>query len=327
MDLNLDTSFEQLHIVIIGDLILDHYLMGTVERISPEAPVPVLLHQKEVFRLGGAANVAMNVKAMGGHPHLIGTIGKDADGARLIEELKKAEIDTNNIIIDEELQTTCKTRMMARNQQLLRYDKERVVSLDSQLQKKILYQLEKLIKTYEIDVIVFQDYNKGVLVKEIINSGIEIATKNKIPSLIDPKEKNFWEYKKSTLFKPNLKEVREATNIHISLSPSLAQLNAVAVEIISRLNVKIIIITLGAAGMYVYFNNKGEIIPTQQRAVADVCGAGDTVISLLAIGMAMQLPLIDMVRLSNIGGGQVCEEVGVVPIDREKLLKEYLNLD
>jgi rfaE bifunctional protein kinase chain/domain len=325
MNSSLNTSLEQLHVIVIGDLILDHYLMGTVDRISPEAPVPVVLHQQELYRLGGAANVAMNVKAMGASPHLIGTIGDDEEGRQLLACLEQSNIDISGIISDQQLQTTTKTRVMARNQQLLRYDKERIVDMGEDLCQKILQQIEKVVEEYEVAVIIFQDYNKGVLVKEIIKGGMKIAVENKIPSLVDPKKNNFWEYTNSTLFKPNLKEIQEASSLIIDASPSLNQLNQAALEIIERIGVTTVLITLGAAGIYAYHDGEGLIVPTQKRAIADVCGAGDTVISLLAIAMAIKLPLLEMLRLSNIGGGQVCEEVGVVPINKEKLLKEYLE--
>ncbi len=316
------TDFEGLNIVIIGDLIIDHYLMGEVHRISPEAPVPVVLHQEESFRLGGAANVALNLKAMGATPYLIGTVGNDTFGEQLLNELIAENIATDYIVVGEQLQTTCKTRVMARHQQLLRYDREKYHELSKGQQQQIIKNLKKIVKNDSIDAIIFQDYNKGVLVKEIITDGIKIAINNKIPTLVDPKQNNFWQYQKTTLFKPNWKEVTEA----LKMPPTVITadtLHAVAQQLAKKIAAETILITLGAEGMYLYQPNQSKWIPTQKRAIADVCGAGDTVVSVVALGLAAGRSMEQIVKLANIAGGQVCEQVGVVPVNKIQLFDEY----
>lgn len=315
-------DFEGLNIVIIGDLIIDHYLMGEVHRISPEAPVPVVLHQAESFRLGGAANVALNLKAMGATPYLIGTVGNDTFGEQLLNELMVQHIATDYIVVGEQLQTTCKTRVMARHQQLLRYDREKYHELSKQQQQQIIRNLKKIVKKDSIDAIIFQDYNKGVLVKKIITDGIKIAIENKIPTLVDPKQNNFWQYQKTTLFKPNWKEVTEA----LKMPPTVITadtLQAVAQKLAKKVATETILITLGAEGMYLYQPHQSKWIPTQKRAVADVCGAGDTVVSIVALGLAAGHSMEQIVKLANIAGGQVCEQVGVVSVNKIHLLEEY----
>lgn len=310
--------------MIIGDVILDHYLIGKVERISPEAPVPVVLHESEDYRLGGAANVALNIKAMGARPYLISVIGDDAYGKQFVELLQGKEIDANHLIKDSKRRTTCKTRILARNQHLLRYDSETSDCIDERVEVQLLSQLEQLILQDKIDVIVFQDYNKGVLTKTVINRVLGLAKLNDIMTVADPKKANFLAYRGIDLFKPNLREINEGLDISISdREPDLDQLINAAKEIQRNLGNKYALITLGAKGMFFFSAENSGLVPTVERQIADVCGAGDTVISIVALGVAAQLDIEEVVVLANIAGGQVCEQVGVVSINKESLLKEY----
>jgi len=323
----LESCFNNLKVVIIGDVILDHYLIGKVERISPEAPVPVVLHESEDYRLGGAANVALNIKAMGATPYLISVIGDDAYGKQFIELVQDKGIDANHLIKDNKRRTTCKTRILARNQHLLRYDLETSDWIEESVEVQLLSQLEQLILEEKIDVIVFQDYNKGVLTKTVINKVLGLAKLNGIMTVADPKKANFLAYKGIDLFKPNLREINEGLDISISdRTPDLDELRNAAKEIQHNLGNKYALITLGAKGMFFFSAENSGLVPTVERQIADVCGAGDTVISIVALGVAAELDIEEVVVLANIAGGQVCEQVGVVSITKENLLREYSKL-
>lgn len=323
----LNTCFDDLNILIIGDIILDHYLMGEVHRISPEAPVPVVLHESETYRLGGAANVALNVKCMGAKPYLVSFVGEDHHGSRFIDLLEESEIDQSYIKTLASRKTTCKTRVLARNQQLLRYDYESSNWLNEQEEEKLIELVRKAITENSIDAIVFQDYNKGLLTGHVIQAVVALAKEHDIITLADPKKANFLSYKAIDWFKPNLKEVNEGLGIAISAqNPDRRDLKNSIQDLMVDLNNQYTLVTLGAKGMYCYGNNFDELVPAKERKIADVCGAGDTVISLVALGAAAQLPVKTIIKIANIAGGQVCEEVGVVPVNKAKLLKEYKGL-
>lgn len=322
--LSLKTCFDNLKILIIGDVILDHYLIGTVSRISPEAPVPVVLHQLEEYRLGGAANVALNIKAMGATPYLLSLIGADVYGNKLIELLEDASLTTALITKDKSKQTSCKTRILARNQHLLRYDRETTDWIERETETQIIKKVEHLLKQEKIDAIIFQDYNKGLLTDRLISEILKLAKNKDIKTLADPKKANFLAYSGVDWFKPNLREINEGLNINISeQSPILSELTRATQMLQKELKNTYTLITLGAKGMYYETPTEKGIVPTKERQVADVCGAGDTVISILSLGVAANLNVKQLVHLANIAGGQVCEKVGVVPIDKEILLEEY----
>ena len=322
----LKTCFNDLKVLVLGDVILDHYLIGKVDRISPEAPVPVVLHEEEAYRLGGAANVALNIKKMGAKPYLFSLIGADNYGEQFIELLKENEIDTAYILRDKTRKTTCKTRILARNQHLLRYDYETTSWIEQSKEIELIHSIKALIDQEKMDVLVFQDYNKGILTSKVIKEVLAYAQGNNIITVADPKKANFLAYKGVDLFKPNLREINEGLGIAISeKAPNLEQLEQAARSIEQHLNNKYSLITLGAKGMYVHSAQNSGLVATKERQIADVCGAGDTVISIVAVGIAAKLAIKDIVVLANIGGGQVCEQVGVVPVNREALLKEYLE--
>jgi len=321
---SLEMCFNDLNILVIGDVILDHYLIGKVDRISPEAPVPVVLHQVEEYRLGGAANVALNVKAMGATPYLLSLVGTDIYGDKLIKLLEETSLSTAFIIKDKNKTTSCKTRILARNQHLLRYDRETTDWIDKDLEAEIVLAVQQLLEQKHIDAIVFQDYNKGLLTDGLISKLLKLAKERAIKTLADPKKANFLAYTGVDWFKPNLREINEGLGLSIpEQNPQLQELGLAAKTIKKHLNNTHTLITLGAKGMYYQTPLEEGLLPTEERQVADVCGAGDTVISILSLGIAANLEIKEIITLANIGGGQVCEKVGVVPINKNTLLREY----
>jgi rfaE bifunctional protein kinase chain/domain len=320
----LETCFDDLKILVIGDVILDHYLIGKVDRISPEAPVPVVLHQVEEYRLGGAANVALNIKAMGATPYLLSLVGTDVYGEKLIKLLEEASLSTSFITKDKNKTTSCKTRILARNQHLLRYDRETTDWIEQEVEAKMVLTIKNLLEQEPIDAIIFQDYNKGLLTSGLIFEVLKLAKKQGIKTLADPKKANFLAYSGVDWFKPNLREINEGLGLSISEhNPQLEELGIAAQTINKHLNNTHTLITLGAKGMYYQTPSEEGVFPTKERQVADVCGAGDTVISILSLAVAANLEIKEAVALANIAGGQVCEKVGVVPINKAALLREY----
>ena len=317
-------AFENLDVLIIGDVMIDRYLTGKVDRISPEAPVPVVQLFHSDNRLGGAANVALNVQAMGAKAHLCSVIGKDENAELFLKLMPQEDIDALNIIQSEERRTTVKTRVIASNQHLLRVDTEDTHELSINETKRFLDTIKSLLDRQKIDVILFQDYNKGVLTEELIHAIIEEAEKRNIPTAVDPKKKNFFAYKNTTLFKPNLKEVREA--LPFSIEPDLLSLQKTSEYLRKKLDHQNTLITLSEKGIFADDGQNSMILPTQPRNITDVCGAGDTVISIAALGLALSMDLKDIATLTNLAGGQVCEKVGVVPVNKDQLKEEYKKL-
>jgi len=317
-------KFENLKVLILGDVMIDRYLTGKIERISPEAPVPVVHLQEEEIRLGGAANVALNVAALGATPYLCTVIGEDDNGKNFLSLLPLNNLIADGIIISDERQTTTKTRVLAGSQHILRVDREDDFDLEDLEEKKILEKLKDIISDNKIDVILFQDYNKGVLTKSLIKKVITIARKKKIYTAVDPKKKNFWAYKNVNLFKPNLKEIRESLSMDIE--PNQDSLKAVGLQVHKKLKNDSSLITLSEKGLFFNDKKNAEIIPTRPRHIRDVCGAGDTVIAVAACGLGLGLEMRDIAVLANLAGGQVCEKVGVHPLDKLQLEKEYSDL-
>ncbi len=314
-------AFEKVNVLIVGDLMLDQYLWGDVNRISPEAPVPVVRFQGEENRLGGAANVALNVLGLGATPYLCGVIGKDENAAHFLELLSQTGLFSQGILQSKDRLTTVKTRVIADNQHLLRVDREDTKDIAIQVETAFLENIRFLLETKNIHVILLQDYNKGVLSKRVIKSILLEARERAIPTVADPKNRNFWEYRGVQLFKPNLKEVQKGLGRAIAITES--DLNEASTFIRRKMSNAITMITLGGKGLFIYEKGHGEIVPTRPRAIADVCGAGDAVISVAAVGLAASMQLEEMAVLANLAGGQVCEKVGVVSVDKEKLKREF----
>lgn len=309
---------------MIGDVMIDRYISGKVDRISPEAPVPIVHLEKEEMRLGGAANVALNIKALGANPILCSIIGKDENANQFLKLLPKNGISEKGILQSAHRRTTVKSRVIAGNQHLLRIDREDKHYLNEEEEAQILKIISKILNEIPIQVIIFQDYNKGVLSERVIKTTILEGLKRNIPIAVDPKHHNFWAYQNVQLFKPNLKEVRDCLPFEVSSEKN--SLRTASIHIRKRLKNHYTIITLSADGIYLDQPKDGEIYPTQSRSVADVCGAGDSVISIASLGLALNIGIEEIVLLSNLAGGQVCEKVGVVPINKQQLEKEYLAI-
>ncbi len=307
-------------ILIIGDVMIDSYINGKVSRISPEAPVPVVEYQSRINRLGGAANVALNIKALRAKPILVSIVGDDENGLLFKQLLEQENIDNQGIITLKSRQTTIKTRVMSGNQQLLRIDREDTHDISLEVETVLMEKISQIIDNQAIKVIVFQDYNKGLLTQKLIKSVINLANAKNISTAVDPKKKNFFAYENVTLFKPNLKEITEA--LQIKSTTQIADLEDITAKLQAQMPHQNTMITLSEKGVFTHNGISSTLQPTTPRTIADVCGAGDTVIAVAALGLSVGLPLEEIARLANIAGGQVCEEVGVVPVRLEKLQKE-----
>ncbi|MBI9037841.1 MAG: hypothetical protein JEY97_06875 [Bacteroidales bacterium] len=320
-------SFSSQKVMIIGDVMIDSYLFGKVERISPEAPVPVVSVNYRSNRLGGAANVALNINSMGAIPILCSVIGNDEKSDIFIKLLEMDNLPVQGIIKSKKRITTTKFRIIGNNTQMLRVDEETESDLEIDDRKELLERIKSILENEEINVIVFQDYDKGILGQEVINTIIDLAHKFKIPVVVDPKKKNFKAYKNITLFKPNLKELKEGLNLELS---EIENLSCAIEQLHKNQNIEIILTTLSEAGVFISYKSNdntfiNNLIPAHIRSIADVSGAGDTVIGLASLCLASKIPYPELAKISNLAGGIVCEEVGVVPINREKLLNELVG--
>ncbi|MCA9406681.1 MAG: D-glycero-beta-D-manno-heptose-7-phosphate kinase [Candidatus Omnitrophica bacterium] len=306
-------------IFIIGDVMLDKYMLGNVTRVSPEAPVQVFELSTSEYKLGGAANVSHNIKSLGAHPVLIGAIGNDEDGKSFKSVVESFGQDTSGLIAEENRPTTVKTRVIADAHHLIRIDSESKEDISKETEDKILNILKDRLP--EIEIIILQDYNKGVLTKSLISSVMKFAFDNDIKTLVDPKFFNFKEYRNAYIFKPNKKEFEQAIGKKINNEKDLLEYSE---ELVEELNCKYLVLTLGEQGMMLFEKNNGDIkyekIGTRARKVADVSGAGDTVISTIAVCLAGGASVSEAVKISNYAAGLVVEEVGIVPIEKEKLL-------
>lgn len=314
-------SFSSLKVAVIGDVMLDTYMWGTVERISPEAPVPVVSLSKKEYRIGGAGNVALNCKCLGAEVSVISVTGDD-DNAQLLEQLFISNhINTDWLVKSKNRVTTNKTRVISRNQHMMRLDDEITKDLDSSEEDILLANIAAYISNEKPAVIIFEDYNKGVLTSRVITEAIALCKQHNIITAVDPKRKNFFSYKGVDIFKPNLKEVKEALNLLVD-EVALRQLGNIHTALEKQLQHRISFITLSEKGVFFQSGAESTIIPSHIRSIADVSGAGDTVIAVASLVYAATKDMHLMAELANIAGGIVCEEVGTVAIDKEKLLKE-----
>ncbi|MFO7922085.1 MAG: bifunctional ADP-heptose synthase [Bacteroidales bacterium] len=317
--------FGDLNIMIIGDVMIDSYMWGRVERISPEAPIPIISVTKRESRPGGAANVALNVQSLGAKPVLLSVTGNDDRRELFFELMKEKGMDTSGILVSDDRKTTVKTRVISSNQQLLRVDEENSDKISRGTERKFSELIRSLITSQKIDAVIFEDYDKGVITPGIIKETIETAHKNNIPVAADPKKRNFSHYKDIDLFTPNLKEMAGGLKTDISRG-DLEAIGQAAIKLQEMNRIRYLLITLSEMGIYLRFDNLGKLVPTEIRGVADVSGAGDTVISVAAACMAAGCSPEYMTMVANLAGGQVCEKVGVVPVDKQQLLEEILNL-
>jgi rfaE bifunctional protein kinase chain/domain len=318
---NLFHQFTQIKVAVVGDVMLDTYWWGKVDRISPEAPVPVVAVSKKEQRIGGAGNVALNLQSLGAAVSVISVLGKDDDGAQLTQLFNGNNINTKYLVQSEQRITTNKIRIISRNQHMMRLDAELTSDISKSEEDQLLYAVENYIAAESPDVIVLEDYNKGVLTENVIDKIISLCKQHHVLTTVDPKRKNFFAYKGVDIFKPNLKEVQEGLNI-LSSSVSLDALKAIHLQLKEKLQHKISFITLSEKGVFFNAENTAAIIPTHIRNIADVSGAGDTVIAVASLVYAATKDVVLMADIANIAGGLVCEEVGTVAIDKEKLLEE-----
>lgn len=317
-------GFNNLNVLIIGDVMVDAYIWGAVERISPEAPVPIVRATKRDYRLGGAANVALNIQALGANPILCAVVGTDEGAQKVFERLEVNGISKEGIIESNERPTTVKTRVLSSHQHIVRVDEETDHILSKEEESQLWKKIEKILPTCQ--VVIFEDYDKGAITKTIIKKTVELAQSKGIPTVVDPKKRNFLNYKGTTLFKPNLKELKEGLKIEFEKSDKLEVENAVDL-LMSKLNGEGSLITLSERGVYIDFKGERHHIPAHLREISDVSGAGDTVISIAALCVALNLSPLVIAALSNLGGGLVCEHIGVVPIDKNDLLQEANKLN
>lgn len=315
-------AFKGKRIAVIGDLMVDRYYWGTVNRISPEAPVPVVEVDSQSTRLGGAANVANNIATLGGIPLMIGVTGKDDGGELLRNLIEEARFPSQGIVVDDDRPTTIKTRVIAHHQHVVRIDHEVKEEISENLQERILTVLKKELRN--LDAIILEDYNKGVMVGRLIREIVDLARPAGIIVTVDPKFNNFFDYKNVTVFKPNRKESEEALGRRLNNRTAVERAGK---EILDRLGAENVLLTLGEEGMSL-FEREGSVthVSTKAKKVADVSGAGDTVISTLTMCLAAGSGIKEASALANIAGGVVCGEVGIVPIDKGSLREAVADL-
>ncbi len=314
-----------LRALVIGDAMLDHYITGAVHRISPEAPVPVVQHQQETFQLGGAANVVQNLVALGAEVTLCTVIGADEQGGVLLDRLRQITPHTSAIIASLTRPTTVKTRIIGNGQQMLRIDREVTHELSAGETAELLRAIAKEIDQNAIDVIIFEDYDKGVVTAELITSVAAYAAETRIPVVVDPKHRNLLNYRNVRLLKPNFKELCDAVPFSVEKTPK--SLKKATDYLRSRLEHHTTLVTLSEQGVWIDDGQHGKLYPTRKVQVADVSGAGDTVMSIIALAVCLGAEPDQLALLANLAGGQVCEKNGVVPVNKKELIAEIKRLE
>lgn len=321
--MNWDTIFEAFakkRILVVGDVMIDAYLHGTVNRISPEAPVPILNFEKREERLGGAANVAYNLKALGAQVGIASVVGMDDSGTSMRSLLADEKIDDANLVLSRSRKTTVKTRVLGNNQQLIRVDDEQIDEINERDEDVLFAAIQSNIDSY--DAIIFEDYNKGVLTPSLIEKVVALANDKGVLTTVDPKINNFLAYKNVTLFKPNLKELKLGLNKHFNFGIERYKFENAVDELHAKISPKYLLVTLSEYGVYYKEEGNSDVIPAHKRSISDVSGAGDTVIAVVTLGLLSGLPIRQAAELANLAGGLVCEEIGVVPINKSRLRKE-----
>lgn len=318
-------KFNGKRILVVGDVMIDSYLKGKVTRVSPEAPVPIvnLGHQED--RLGGAGNVALNLVALGADPILCTVIGDDSQAELLRRLLHENQVSAEGIVQSSKRKTTVKTRVIGNNQQLLRVDSEQTDPINADEENELISAICALISS-GVDAIIFEDYNKGVLTHKVITEVISCANKNQVITVVDPKKDNFFSYKNVTLFKPNLKELKEGLDVHFTFPQEKETFEKVVRELETRLNNSISFVTLSEHGVFIKDSKTKMYFDAHLRNISDVSGAGDTVISVAALCLVAEFPLDMVAQISNIAGGLVCEKSGVVPVDKLQLMNEAIKI-
>lgn len=321
---NLFTKFNDLTVLIVGDVMIDAYYWGKVDRISPEAPVPVVQVTKKENRLGGAANVALNIKSLGARPIMCSVVGDGSKGDVFRKTCKESGFSTEGIIDSTERMTTVKTRVMSGAHHIVRIDDEITRPLSTTDERNLLNAIQLILDRQKIDVIIFEDYNKGVLTEKVISTVIALAKAKGILTAVDPKKDHFFTYNGCDLFKPNLKELKEGLRVEFDKNDFDSLQNNIKL-LHEKMNSKYTLVTLSELGAMVYSNGIFTHEKAHEREINDVSGAGDTVISVAALSMAAGGDIVSSMKLANLAGGLVCEKVGVVPIDKERLMKEAIN--
>jgi rfaE bifunctional protein kinase chain/domain len=314
-------DFKSLKVGVIGDVMLDSYIWGKVDRISPEAPVPVVSLDRREQRIGGAGNVALNCAGLGAKIFVLSVMGDDEEALELEKLLKESLIDTTGLLKSKNRITTNKTRVISRNQQMMRLDAERSDDLNKNDEDALLKQVAEFISHEDPNILIFEDYNKGVLTERVIQETISLCRASGVITAVDPKRKNFFDYKKVDIFKPNLKEVREGLHLLFD-NPDLYLLRDIHAQLQKQLEHRVSLITLSEKGIFYQEDNNAAIVPSHMRNVSDVSGAGDTVIAVASMVYAATKNAHLMAEIANIAGGLVCEDVGTVAVDRERLLRE-----
>jgi len=326
--IDLDKLFEQFASIragVIGDVMLDTYWWGHVDRISPEAPVPVVALDKKEYRIGGAGNVALNLASLGAQVSVLSMIGQDDDGTVLTRMFESNAIQTNYLIASDSRITTNKSRIICRNQQMMRLDAEITTDLSPEDENILLQRVEHYLQNESPRVMIFEDYNKGVLTKRVIREVIALCKKYDVITSVDPKRKNFFNYNGVDIFKPNLKEVKDGLNL-LTDDISLSILEDIHKQLQDKLQHNISFITLSEKGVFYQQNGSSRLVPSHVRNISDVSGAGDTVIAVASLLYAATKDIDLMAEIANIAGGIVCEEVGTVAIQKGLLLRECKQL-
>jgi rfaE bifunctional protein kinase chain/domain len=318
---DLFNRFSGMKIGVLGDVMLDTYWWGHVERISPEAPVPIVALDRKEYRIGGAGNVALNLSCLGAQVSVLSVIGTDDDGISLTSLFSKNGIGISYLIKNPSRITTSKSRIISRNQQMMRLDSEITDDLSGNDENELLKKVELFIKSEKPNALILEDYNKGVLTENIIREVIQLCKDNGVITTVDPKRKNFLAYKGVDIFKPNMKEVKEGLNL-LTEDINKEMLDNIHEKLQQKLAHEISFITLSEKGVYYKKKTESRIVPSHVRNVADVSGAGDTVIAVASLLYAATKDVDLMAEVANIAGGLVCEEVGTVAINKGKLLEE-----
>ena len=314
-------SFSNFNVLIIGDVMVDAYVWGKVDRISPEAPVPIVSCVNRESRLGGAANVALNIKSLGANPILCSVIGNDEKGKEFLNLLTEIQDEQYGIVVSDKRRTTVKTRFISDNQHLIRVDEEDTHELADEIELEFIDHIKSLLEKHEIHAVVFEDYDKGVITKNLIEEITDFANQKNIPILVDPKKRHYTDYKNVTLFKPNFKEFVEGSNLLLEKG-DLEGLFKEAKKFQNEMGIEKLLITLSELGVFISNEKSYEHIPAVVRQIADVSGAGDTVISVATLCLAAGMNAKEIAAISNLAGGIVCEIPVVVPIDKDQLLAE-----
>ncbi|MCH8555624.1 MAG: PfkB family carbohydrate kinase [Schleiferiaceae bacterium] len=314
-DKDIVADFQGKKVFLIGDPMIDVYMWGYSNRMSPEAPVPVVNVERTEERLGGAANVALNLKALGAVPFLVAAVPATSVEDRFAKLLLKADLSLDGLFLDTTRKIPIKTRVISNEQHVLRVDEESILPIFDE--QYFLEHCQALFEKHSFDVVLFQDYNKGLLSATVISAVIQLAQQRGIPTVVDPKKENFFSYKNVSLFKPNLKELSEGLEKTIPFSGLEAALELAR----NQLHADFVMVSLSEKGIAIQSKESFFHLPAFPRTIRDVSGAGDSVVSVAALALACGYQPKDIATLSNLAGGLVCESVGVVPITQAMLTK------